>query len=216
MNQIESTNIISKCLLCGRIDQLSRSRLCSDCLSDIIGKMHIQRKLNYNELNNESQIFTLFPYTGDLKKIVNDYKFLSNKLFAHTFAFLLDYYIKNYISDNASIVSVPSSRSRRKNFGWDQMNLISKYLHVYYNYTNLKIINRTPATSEQKKLNKNERKSNSDKSYYINKRIMQIPNQSVLVVLDDIMTTGNTLITCMEKIKEAFAGNVFGLALFMD
>lgn len=216
MSQREKSNIISRCLLCGKIDQLSRSRLCRACISDIFEKMLIQRNLNYNELNNNSQIFTLFPYTGDLKKVVNDYKFLSNKLFAHTFAFLLDYYIRNYISEEASIVSVPSSRSRRRNFGWDQMNLISKYLHVYYNYTNLKIINRTSATSEQKKLNKKERKSNSNKSFFINKSIMQIPEDSVLVVLDDIMTTGNTLITCVEKIKETFAGNVFGLALFMD
>ena len=84
--------------------------------------------------------------------------------------------------------------------------------------TNIKLVQnclyKTKNTIEQSKLNREEREKNSQNVYAIkNKQILENKN---ILLLDDILTTGNTLNSCGEKLKEGKPNKIGVLVLAKD
>jgi predicted amidophosphoribosyltransferase len=110
------------------------------------------------------------------------------------------------------IVPVPPRSGKMREKGWDQIEDLVKILSRIYNIPVIRCLTRTGGL-QQKKLGRVERLRN------IRGNISVIPGITIperAIILDDLVTTGSTLDSCAEALKNAGCGKVYGLALFFD
>lgn len=109
------------------------------------------------------------------------------------------------------IVPVPPRPGKIKETGWDQVQELSEFLEYQYNYKVLRMMERRSSV-QQKTLDRSERLETIGKSYFVKKEVNQIPES--VCIIDDVMTTGATLESCAEKLKEAGVKKVYAVTLF--
>ena len=80
--------------------------------------------------------------------------------------------------------------------------VLKRKFHInYLNVLKTNTLAKEPAL-EQKKLNLKERISNAEKKFRINENVLnKIPKNSVLVIIDDIFTTGSTIYACSKLLS---------------
>ena len=188
--------------VCGFCDKICKENICKKCLS-IIKKESLCNIDYYNNLYFDKH-FYVFKYKGIIREKLIDYKFNNKpymyKAFAEnmlknkkTFGFLKKYDI---------IIPVPIHKKRKLDRGYNQTELIAKYLSKnidtleVFNDILIKSINTVP----QSILNSVERKK-SVKGIYKIKQIQQIENKNVLLI-DDIYTTGSTVKECAKVLQQ--------------
>ena len=98
------------------------------------------------------------------------------------------------------IIPVPLNKSRKKERGYNQTELIAK--EISKNIKNLKYLNileKTKNAVPQSTLNKAQRLKNLENAYKLKKEI-NIQDQKILI-FDDVFTTGTTANECAKIIK---------------
>ena len=109
------------------------------------------------------------------------------------------------------IVPVPLHRSRRKQRGYNQAEIIGKILGEKLGIPfGKKVVVRKKNTRPQKILQQKERKKNINGAFQV-VQVKQV-TKCVLVV-DDIYTTGNTINEMAKSLREAGAEKVFFLTI---
>ena len=101
------------------------------------------------------------------------------------------------------IVNAPRSRSAKKRYGFDQSELICRELAKIAGIRYCNAIERRFFAKEQKKLDKKGRIKNISKSFALRKEI-SLKGKYVLL-FDDVVTTGASLLGCIDLIKKAGA-----------
>ena len=108
------------------------------------------------------------------------------------------------------ICAVPSSSDKKVTQGFDNVELICKYLSTKTGIPMQKnILNKIRRTEKQTGLNYHERAENIKNSISAQKPD-KVCDKTVLLV-DDVCTTRATLTECSRALKKAGARNVFGL-----
>lgn len=176
---------------------------CSKCGYPLIDKVYScpecsNRKGNY--------IFSLYDYRESFaREVLEHYKFKNEKKFSKLYASVIKPYIANY----DVVIPVPSSEKSLKNRGWDQMVEICKQLKC----SNIKyVFKNVNSFSEQKFLNREQRIINSIDKYCLVD--VDIDVNSKILVIDDITTTGATINSCINLLKDHGFKNVDGLTLY--
>lgn len=109
------------------------------------------------------------------------------------------------------ITSVPMTKEKTKKRGYNQSRQlakkISKIINIRYEETLFKI----QKNSEQHTLGAKDRKKNCVGVYQIIKSA-RVKNKKILLC-DDVITTGNTLLECVTVLKESRAKEVFCITL---
>jgi len=113
------------------------------------------------------------------------------------------------------IISVPISKKRNKERGYNQSFLIAKEISKQLN---IKIVNdclyKNKNIIEQSKLGKEERKENIQGVYSI-LNSEKIKNKKIVLV-DDIFTTGSTANECCKMLREADVKEIAVLTIAKD
>lgn len=98
----------------------------------------------------------------------------------------------------AAVVPVPLHRRRQRERGYNQAELLAQEIAQQVGVPCLNLLTRTRATEQQAKRHASERAGNLAGAFRLSGTL---PSGTVLLV-DDVMTTGATLLAC----KEALAG----------
>ncbi len=198
-----------KCAYCN--EKINERYTCRKC-SNIIEYYH--EKVNIYA-NNEfvcDKIISAIPYDGFMKESVWKYKFRGAKYFAPAFAEILTLKLEKHNIHFDLIVAVPISSKRLKERGYNQSELIAKYLSKFTKTSYQKdVLIKIKNNLRQSELDLNERKENVKDAYSI-KNIDIIINKRI-VLIDDIYTTGATLNECAKVLKLAGAKEIIGLTL---
>ena len=109
------------------------------------------------------------------------------------------------------VVPVPPRPEKIKTKGWDQVDEISQILEFRYNW-NVKRILQRHTDVQQKTLERTQRMEMIGKAYSLNADVKVVPE--VVCLVDDVLTTGSTIESCAEKLKESGCKKVFAVALF--
>lgn len=104
------------------------------------------------------------------------------------------------------VVSVPISKERLKERGYNQSELIAKKTAEYLGVPYINCMIKTKHNSEQHRLHLKDRKENVKGVYELEEN-KHITNKKVLLV-DDIVTTGYTLAECASVLMEHGAKEV--------
>ena len=145
-----------------------------------------------------------------MKRLIGDYKFNRNtslyKVFGQMlYEFLLD---KNLI-DFDYILASPSSKETIRFRGFDHIRLIVDEANNTIKIPYLEDFEKVKDTKSQHTLNREERMENLLGAFRIDKNI----NGKIILLVDDLITTGNTCLEIIKELKKNGAAQVVCLSL---
>ena len=171
---------------------------------DIVSKDTRNDLKKLKKLRKLNNIYYVWDYNKEFKKLIFAYKYNHKKIMAKLIAELVKeefcYVLKREKID--VVVSVPVSRKRKNERGYNQVDETLNFLKV--NYVQLERIKNTKKMAGI--LNEEDRNKNIKGAFKISGNI-DFKNKNILI-LDDIITTGATLREIKSSILEQFEGDV--------
>ena len=166
----------------------------------IVSEETESRLENLKKLRKLNNIYYIWDYNEEFKKLIFSYKYNRKKSLAKLIARLIEQEFKFIIQKEKIdfIVSVPINKKRENERGYNQVDEILKQLNV--NYVEIKRIKNTEKM--HKLLNEKLREENIRGSFRIESDF-DFRNKKILLV-DDIITTGATL----KEIKNSILNDI--------
>lgn len=205
-----SFDVKNICLVCqrGSIDGLThpgcRGKYTIDGCFAAVPYKKTAKKLIYN--------FKYNPYLADLRKILSD--LLYESLIQNENFMRILQGSKNWI-----FVPIPLYSSKLRFRGYNQSEILANELSKRFDFTTLNLLKRTKKTKTQVGLKLEERKKNIKGAFEINSSLitnhLSFKNTGVFLI-DDIVTTGSTLLEAANILKRNGAGKVYSITLARD
>lgn len=180
-----------KCIVCK--NEIEEDVLCKKCLGE-------NRNIIYTyDILDLEEVYSCKYYSQAMRKLVIEYKEKRNFEVGEYFVKLLVEKIKSEKIKFDVVTFVPSNKNtvRRRNF--DHGVYLAKGVAKEFDKEVLTFLYKREDLLEQKKLTASSRRENLKNAFDILE--MNLKNKTVLLV-DDVLTTGNTLSACTEIIKK--------------
>jgi ComF family protein len=189
------------CPICGQpfSSEVMEDHLCEDCL----------RKRPFYEA-----AWAPYRYEGAILKGIHRLKYGAKGFLADALGPLLAQFAKERLDGSRSvlIMPVPLHPKRLRERGFNQSLLLARHvsrrIHIDLDFLSLRRVRYTPP---QASLAKHQRLQNVQGAFEL-KNSDAVKGRSILLV-DDVVTTGNTLNECARILRKAGAEKVFGLSL---
>lgn len=211
---------LDRCQICSRV--LEEGSVCPDCLSELKHESYNNFVVRCPEcgeiLSYEGEpcdfcqdfpgirLYKINPYSGINRKIIEYLKFSGYTKLAPVMSAVVSDFIGTLgLQGPVAVVPVPASRSGLKKRGFDQMKLVARVCR----FPSRDILVRK-SEKTQKILSREERLKGLDTMFGLSSGAVRIPEQN-LVVIDDICTTGTTLVSAMKTLSET-GKNVIGIS----
>ena len=156
-------------------------------------------------------IRSVFEYKEPIDEMVRRFKYYGGKYLAEEFAERMVRICLTSLPTVDLVVCVPSSSSRIKLKGYNQSKVLALEVAKKLELPFTEVLEKTRETESQVGLKQNERRKNLKGSFKVVDR-EAVKDKRILVV-DDVMTTGATLETVAEKLKNAGASEVYGIVV---
>ncbi len=189
------------CAGCGRTLKNLKRALCGICESE-------------SEPLNFDRAYACAAYQGPAREILHRYKFdrrifLGNFLSNRILAFA-DKYLKK--QDFDAVMAVPLDPKRHLSRGFNQSSLLSQKLSKAMKLKEIsKLVARKSSSSCQSLLSRQERKANLRDCFFVTDKRSLARFKRILLV-DDIMTSGQTFSECAKTLKKNGARSVTAFA----
>ena len=220
-----------KCVSCKKLG----SYLCEICFSylsfDAKNLCLVCDKPSYNNLThpfcrNKHTIdgcFSALSYNHTAKKLIYSFKYKPYLTDLKDFISELFYesiiqkeeFMKLMADDLWLITPVPLSESKLRKRGYNQAEILAKELAEKVNLKEKDILKRIKETKTQVGRSNAERKLNIQGAFEIHNSKFIIHNTNIFLV-DDVVTTGATLLEAAKILKKKGAKRVIGLTLARD
>ena len=154
-----------------------------------------------------------FTYDSRVRQAIIDYKFHGRKFNSESFAKILAHTVDGVYGDSdfETVTSVPLSKARQNERGYNQSELIAVKTAKILGKRYERLLVKTKNNREQHGLNAEERIKNVVGVYSVTNR-QKIIGKSILIV-DDVITTGYTLSECCCTLKKGGAAKVLCAAV---
>lgn len=199
------------CIACGTKAENNKF-LCNQCNRKLVYADHRIIEQSYNQLQNITSLFTLYKFEKDspIQLLLHKLKY-ENK-------FRIAYHLGNIFADKYSdvlnklhldcIIPVPLFHSKRAERGYNQTYYFAKGISKATGIgIKVRILKRIRFTDTQTKLSKSERLKNIRGAFHVQKE-SSVKSKNILI-LDDVLTTGSTIVECAGMLKEAGAHNIY-------
>lgn len=124
--------------------------------------------------------------------------------------------IAQHTSKDIVIIPLPNSKKRRRERGWNQTELIAQYIPNFYPQVQIctNILRKIRHTKPQATLKSHARLTNLTNSFSIHhKNERKISNNSLIVLLDDVTTTGTTFAEAIKPLAALGLTDICCLAI---
>ena len=218
------------CFICEDYDEsINDKYICSHC-EKLLKKLEpplckkCSKPISYSsttelcpECSEEAKYFEIsrspYAYEGLIKKAIYSYKYYNKPYFYKLFGNLLvDYMISADYKDFDYIVAVPLHPSKMRKRGYNQSELIGKYISEKLSIPYVNALKRTKKTVKQSEQSRLQRKKNLKDAFEIKNSKDKIINSTVLLV-DDIYTTGSTVDECSKVLINNGASKVYVITI---
>ena len=194
------------CAFCGKVIEWDRL-LCSVCEDDMPEKFD-----GSVLIENTDGAFGCFYYEN---KIIDLIYRLKHGGAVYNFAELCadmisEKLINKGIADDIDLVtSVPMNLRKKIVRGHDQAEVLAKFVADKLGKpVERKLLYRSSDSTEQHKLERDERREHADKVYSLSAGHKDIKGKTILIC-DDVITTGSTVRACAAKLREAGADKIY-------
>jgi len=152
--------------------------------------------------------FKYKPYLTDLKNVLTDLFYES---------IIQNEQFQSQIKEGQGwvFVPVPLSDTKLRKRGYNQAEILAQELSRKFNFPVQNLLKRKKETKTQVGLTNLQRKLNIKEAFEIKIQNSKLKNQRFFLV-DDVATTGSTLLEAAKVLKKTGAKKVFGLTLARD
>lgn len=155
---------------------------------------------------------SIFKFEENSKSLVHNFKYHDKTYLSKFFANLLHNKYQKIISKADMITCVPMHKFKRIFRLYNHAFILAKDLAKISNKAfEPDIITKTRSTKSQTYLSKTARKENIKGSFALN-NLQKVKGKRVLLI-DDVITTGETINTCSRELKKAGAKEVVVLSI---
>lgn len=146
---------------------------------------------------------------GVLKKLIEQYKYQSVRAMSDVLAELLDVALPVDLPQDVVVVPLPTIGRHIRERGFDHTMLLAKKLAKRRNWQVQRILMRT-ADTVQVGAKVAEREEQAKRAYGLNG---EINKDTQYLLLDDVWTTGASMLAALSVLKNAGAQTVYGVVL---
>ncbi|HMP53806.1 MAG TPA: ComF family protein [Candidatus Melainabacteria bacterium] len=180
--------------------------ICLQCSSTLDLDKVRESKLDFDKAS--ITVLSAGSYKGLLRDLIRTCKYLDDKLLAVD----LGRYLANSLiatnlipPEKLLLIPVPLHRKRLNKRGFNQALVLAKELgRLTDTPVRADLLKRIKATTPQFGLSIEERRSNLEGAFALNKPVPD--DDSTIVLVDDLFTTGNTLIECARPLIDPKTG----------
>lgn len=201
----------SKCIGCHKSNEI----FCDDCIS----------KIEYAERPTEENIMALYDYRNEtIKRAIWKLKYHNSPYLGEKLGELLYESFMEEINDIKMfssgspiyVIPVPISKDRKRNRGYNQTEIIAKSFCNkgkinLFEFKN-KIVFKKNNTIPQAKLTNRKKRLQNIKGAFEIKNKENIKGKTIIII-DDVTTTGGTILEIMKILKKGGAKKVLGFAV---
>ncbi|MDR2303470.1 MAG: double zinc ribbon domain-containing protein [Treponema sp.] len=200
------------CTECREKLRFEKTKRCNFCGRPLISELDscISCRENHKSSDPDKTI-ALFPYYGLYRQLLAAYKFGKNICLGHFLAEKITEAIKLFpFAEMPVLVPVPPRPGKIRKTGWDQIAYLALLLEREKSCRIFRCLRRLPSET-QKKLNREKRRGNLKGRIVSDKKVPR-----VLIIFDDVITTGSTFQACSAALREGGAERVYALSLFYN
>ncbi len=210
------------CYFCG-IPLLGDLSVCTDCIEKISSARKAfpvcphcsfpfvlkEKECAYCHLLPESidRLMALSGFQGVNRELLYLYKSGRMKNLRYYYADRLhNLFLHAWSADKeVRIVPVPPRKNKIRKQGWDQIRLLARTLQKKYDYKTADILVRKDAV-QQKSLSREDRLHHLQENIELKRGgATHLKKVEILVILDDVFTTGATLSACASVLKNEYS-----------
>ncbi|MFH1546721.1 MAG: ComF family protein [Patescibacteria group bacterium] len=197
------------CGNCVRKIQLNEKQFCPVCWRENFGGKVCDR---CESPLAGIRVAASYEKNPELARAVKTLKYKFSENLADNLAAILARSISSKNYTNERVVSfVPLHKKRLKWRGFNQAELLAQKVSANLSLPLENLLVRSKNTPQQAKLNRAERLQNLKNAFEVSPKFSVVDKTVILV--DDISSTGSTLVECAKVLKKAGVGEVWGLVL---
>lgn len=187
------------CGFCNKI--ISEEYTCKSCKEKL--QYICESEKQYVPVNSNFDVLVCaYKYKGIVRTKILQYKFKNSKYLYTSLSERLLKLLLRYKDEIDYVVPVPIHKKRYFKRGYNQSELIAKFISKNIGITLLKnVIKKVQNTKPQSLLSASSRRQNVSNAYKI-MDTKRIANKTILLI-DDIYTTGATVNECSKVLKES-------------
>lgn len=196
------------CIHCKEPLILNEEVLCFTCKNDL-KTFEMNEKTTLYACNSIHSVISLYSYyrNSPVQSIISSFKYDGLKHVAVWIAHEIQE--RNSFSSFDCISFVPMHRKKRKERGFNQAEEIAKQLSKITGVPMINLLYRSSHISSQTKESKYNRYKRSSQIYKSSST--PIKDNSQVLLVDDVFTSGSTLISCANEIKRSHQVNITAL-----
>ena len=185
----------NRCPYCNAVIEPEKP-VCDECSFRFDPKPYIQR------LPNGCTCISAFEHSGIQRKMMLDFKLHKKKHYYKSFAAVINILVKNEWGDIHFdyYTSVPAHKTKIRIRGYDQTKIIAESAADLNRCKYRKLLVQVKNNRPQRELNAQERRENVGGVYPCSGKC-DISGKTILII-DDVITTGSTLLECTNILLE--------------
>jgi competence protein ComFC len=209
------------CICCEKPLTGEEAFICTRCSSALVKveDSYSLKQDKFGEADFVNNAFGIYWFREDsnIQAVIHSLKYTQMKSIGRVFGRIIGKEINEKYGDNFDyIVPVPLHKSRLRERTYNQSEYICRGINEILNKRVLgKCLERNRCTSTQTKLNLKQRKENVKNAFTLNKKYKPNIAGNSIILVDDVITTGATIMECARVLHENGANkiNVCSIAL---
>lgn len=195
------------CFICKTRNIEVKDFICKTCYNNL--------EIVDNEISIDSpyieKIYYSLTYNRFIRDIIREYKYHGKNYLYRPFGQIILNTFNNMNIEIDKIAYVPMYRKKEALRGYNQAELLGKYISKNTGKPLIKDLIKIKSTGEQSHSNKIDRIKNLRNSFKL--RDNRSINNTRVLLIDDIITTGGTMDECSRILTQGGAKEVTGIAL---
>lgn len=196
-----------KCIFCGMPLEGER-QICTGCMEAVILRDNAAR--HGAGLHFDAATAAL-RYTGPVRRAILGLKYGERQDYARPLARMMqETALRQLRQSFDAITYVPGNPGTDRTRGYNQARLLAEALAKQMGLPCVHALHKTRSTRKMHGLKPRERRENVRDAYALRRASAQLAGKVVLLV-DDVLTTGATLSECAKTLKQGGAAAVYGI-----
>ena len=185
---------MSFCIICRRDLEVFRTLLCTICWSEI----------EFIDLEERYEHNGIVQYNDIVRRLIHIFKYKSPWILCDLFVNWISLLCDDLMKEIDIVIPVPIHRQKLMKRGYNQAAVIARKLaHKYQKKCLLEALLKIRHTKSQSTLSGDERRKNVIDSFKVNQNKAHLITGKNILLIDDVVTTGSTMIECKKVLSIA-------------